>query len=631
MRHVFKTALLAASSLLIADVCAQELDEEVVVTATRTHAAKDRLPAEIVVIDAGEARGRGLLTLDAALADTPGLQAPRTGPMGQQASLFSSGSESNHTLVLFDGVRLDDPSTPEGIFDAGQDLLGDAGRIEIVRGPMSALYGSGALGGVVNVLPRRGGEGAFNPRLEAAFGSFDTISATAGMDGTLGRLRYAVTADSFASNGYDIVPERIATHTGERDGAAMTTLTGVFDFAASDSIALDLLVRERQAHADYDPGFFGNIGENPDAQVRQNDTRLWRLGASSTPAQAFTLRLAGGMLTTDRVLEDAGVTGDEYHGERAFAEVSAGWRGANWSVLIGAEQEDEDIEAVSFGASIDGEQTHRGAYATAHGDIGPLAVTAALRRDAFDGFGAQTTWRAGVAYNFATGARIYAAYGTSYRAPSLYERFVPFFGAAGLEPESATSWEIGGESSFAMFGRADGVAVRALYRGSEVDDLIGFAGFSYANVDRATIDFAEAQLSIRPFDWLIGRLAYSNTDAQDASTGQALQRRPRRAWSASLAATQGPLSAEISWREIGARLDTTYDDLGLFAGVGGVDAYSLFRATASWTVSESVQVFLSADNLLDETYEPVNGFAGAPRSLLFGIRVEPGSNRSRRR
>jgi len=622
MRQVFKSVLFAASSLLVSPASGLQADEEVIVTATRTPTDLDDLPAQVVVIDAAAARERGRPTLDAALADVPGIQAPRTGPMGQQASLFSGGFESNHTLVLFDGVRIDDPSTPEGVFDAGQDLLGDATRIEVVQGPMSALYGSGALGGVVNVLPRRGGEGAFNPRLEAAVGSFDTIAGTLAAAGTLGALRYAITADAYASEGYDVVPERIVTHTGERDGAEMNTLTGVLDLALNDRVAFDLLLREREARADYDPGFFGDIGENPQAEI-SSDSRLWRLGATWAPAASVSLRLSGGVLETDRVFADAGVVGDEYRGERAFAELAATWRANAWTLLFGAQAEDESIQAISFGSPVGGEQTHWGIYAAAQGDVGALDVTAAVRHDDYEGFGGQTTWRVGASHAIGADARIYAAYGTSYRAPSLYERFVPFFGAAGLDPEEAASWELGAEAEFPLFGRDNGVEIGALYRSSDVENLIGFAAFSYANVDRAKIDFSEARLALRPLDWLIARMSYANTDARDASTDQALQRRPRHAWSATLQAERGPFSADLSWREVGARLDTVYDDLGSFAGTGRVEAYDILSASLSWTARQGVRLYLAADNVADRTYEPVNGFAGAPASVLLGVRISP--------
>lgn len=597
-----------------------QAEPELVVTATRTPAQARDLPARIDVIDVDAARARGAVTLDQALAAVPGLQAPRTGPIGQQTSVFSGGFESNHTLVLFDGVRLDDASTPEGVFDAGQDTLGDGQRIEVVQGPMSALYGSAALGGVVNVLARRGGEGALNSRLESGLGSFGTITGLAGVDGTLGALRYAVTAEGYSSDGYDIVPERIATYTGEKDGADIGTLTGAFDLALSEAFALDLLVRRREARVDYDPGFFGDIGENPEA-VTRSESELWRLGAGWTPSQAFALRLSGGQLRTDRQVSDAGIPGDAYHGRRRFADLTGQWRARDWSVVAGASSETEEIDALSFGSAIVGEQDQWGVFAAANGPAGPLNISAALRHDDYEGFGGETTWRAGASYSITPNARIYAAYGTSFRAPSLYERFAPFFGAAGLRPESAETWEIGADAAFALFGRDNGLELGVLYRSSDIDDLIGFFGWSYANVDEAEIDYAEARVALRPASWLTARAAYANTDARDAATDARLQRRPEHAWSAELEAAHGPFIAALSWRQVGARMDTVYDNAGFWAGVGRVEAYELLGASASWAFSDAVQFTISADNLLDETYEPVNGFAGAPASVMFGVRL----------
>lgn len=623
MRLYFtRAALLAAASLIALPAYAQETDEVIVVTGAPAPTAASNLPAAVTVIDADEARARGAIALDQALADVPGIQVPRTGPIGQQTSIFSGGFESNHTLVLFDGVRIDDPSTPESIFDAGQDTLGDARSIEIVQGPLSSLYGSGALGGVVNILPRRGGEGAINPRLEVAAGSFDTLIANAGADGALGRFRYALNAEGYTSEGYDIVPERISTHTGEKDGADIATFTGVFDYAVTDSLSVDLLLRQREANVGYDPGLFGDINENPEAEI-ESDTALWRLGATWALNDALSLRVSGGALETDRVTSDFGVSGDEYHGDRDFADVTATWDVAAWTLLLGAQIEDESIVAVNFGSPVVGDQEHWGAYLAAQGAIGPIEVTGAVRQDDFDGFGQETTWRAGAAYPIGEAARIYASYGTSYRAPSLFERFVPFFGNASLDPESAETWEIGADARVALFGRRDGLELGALYRSSEIEDLIGFVGWSYGNVDRADIEYAEARVTLRPTDWLSARVVYAQTDAVNAATGVALQRRPEEAWSAELNAEHGALSGQIAWRQVGARRDTIYNDGGFWSGVGEVEAYDILRASASWAISEEVKLYIAADNVLDETYEPVNGFAGAPANILVGIRVTP--------
>ncbi|MEJ0061303.1 MAG: TonB-dependent receptor [Terricaulis sp.] len=624
---VLSSSLLCLS-LLTSPVWAED-DEVVVVTATRRPTPIEALPADVVVIDADAARARGEITLDAALAQVRGLQVVRSGPIGQQSSVFSGGAESNQTLVLFDGVRLNDPAAPEGLFDAGQDTLGDASRIEVVQGPMSALYGSDALGGVVNVLPRHGGPGALNPRLEVSAGSFDTLLASAGADGTVGRLRYALNAEGYASDGYDVTPERSSTFTGEEDGAEMNTLTGVFDFAVTDAFALDLLLRRREARADYDPASFApptyneQLTDDPDAEISQNDSALWRLGGTWDISDALSLRASGGAVETDRAAKDGGFVTDSFHGERRFADITADWDLGAIGLIFGATKEDEDIDALQFGSPIDASQEHWGAFAGAQATFGALDLTGALRHDDYDGFGASDTWRIGAAYHVTENARVHAAYGTSFRAPSLYERFV-YFGNPLLDPEQGKSWEIGADAQFALFGQDDGLVLGALYRHTDIEDLIAFdSAFFYSNVDEVEIDFAQARAELRPLSWLTAQVSYDNTDARDAATNEALRRRPRHAWSAALEAEQGAFSGQISWRQVGARDDILYGDDGFFLGVGRAESYEVVRASAGWQASESVRLYVAADNLLDDAYEPANGFAGAPRNVLFGVHVTP--------
>lgn len=617
---LFTAALLAGAAQ---PVLAQTSDDEIVVTATRMETRVEQLPAQVTIIQTDDARAQGQITLDQMVDDVPGLQAPRTGPLGQQASIFSGGFESNHTLILFDGVRMDDPSTPEGLFDAGQDTLADSGRVEIVQGPMSALYGSNALGGVINLIPRRGGDDALNVRMDAAAGSFETLTASVGADGTLGRFRYALSAEGYASGGYDIVPERISTHTGEEDGAEMTTVTGVFDYALTDAVSLDLLMRQRKARADYDPGLFGNISENLNSEVAQNDRTLWRVGADWRISDTVALRLSGGALETERVsTDDFGAVEYAYEGERRFGDVTAQFDLATVDLTLGASAEDEDILATEPFAIVEASQEHWSAFAVAQTGFGSLDLTGAARRDDYDGFGDSTTWRLGANYRFTEAARVYASYGTAFRAPSLYERFVSF-GDPNLEPEESESWEVGADAEISLFGRVDGLQLGALYRSSEIDDLIGFFGFGYANIDRAEIEYAEGRLALRPLSWLTARVVYANTDARDVGADEALQRRPRHAWRAEVEAEYGPFEAQIAWRQVGARLDTVYDDFGFWTGVGRVEAYEIVRASAAWRATNEVRFFLAVDNVLDEVYEPTNGFAGAPLSALLGVRISP--------
>ncbi|HVV33411.1 MAG TPA: TonB-dependent receptor [Vitreimonas sp.] len=634
MRNVLKISLLAVSALTATARAQDAPEEQIVVTATRAPAAASTLPAQVDVIDVDDARSRGDNTLADALRAAPGLDILQSGGAGQQTSLFAGGSNSNHTLVLYDGLRINDPSTPGSSFDAGEETTGDLGRIEVVQGPMSAVFGSDAIGGVVNLIPRHGGSGPLNARLDMGGGSFGTLTGAASADGTLGAFRYAISGEGFATDGYDLVPKRMSTRTGERDGAHMTTISGVFDYALSNAIALDLLLRQRRAQADFDPFPFDFVtfnsyrGEDDTLELSRNDLTLGRFGATWTIADGLSLRGTYGGMRQERVQSDFGADTDIYRGDRRFGDVTLTWqRGDAFSVVAGASDERDRVNiAEGFGfpppsSFVRTHEEHTSGFVTAQSTLDALTLTGAARIDDYDGFGTHSTWRAGASYALSGNARIYAAYGTSFRAPTLYERFVSF-GNPDLDPEEGKSWEAGADTRFSAFGQARGIELGALYRHSDISDLIDFGPlFTYDNVDRVKIDTAEARLALHPSDWLTARVAYVYTDAKDGVTKAPLLRRPKDYWSADLIATFGALRADLSWRQVGDRADQIYGDDGFSLGVGTTPAYDLVRLSLAYDVSANTEIYLAGNNLTDEQYEPANAFAGAPRSVMLGVRL----------
>lgn len=646
MQSKFTIALLAATALA-APAYAQDADD-LVVTATRVETPVRDLPADVTIIDVEDALSRGQTTLAQALEEAPGLGVVSSGGIGQQTSIFAGGANSYHTLVLFDGIRLNDPSTPNSSFDGGQDQINGLMRLEVVEGPMSAVFGSDAIGGVVNMIARRGGDGPLNARLDFAAGSFETVSVAAGIDGTLGNFRYAITGEGFVTDGFDLVPERMVTHTGEEDGAESSAFTGVFDLQVTPRFSVDLLARHRRSGAEIDVFDFEFVApyretrvDSADAEIGQNDVTVARLGATWDLSDTLSLRASVGGVDQDRVSNRFGALTDSFTGERRFADLTLNWRAGNVgglhdvAIIAGVVGEREKAHiAQGFGfpppfSFTNAEHDQTGGFVTAQGRAGAISLTGAVRVDEFEGFGTQTTWRIGASFDLSEMARVYGAYGTSFRAPSLYERYSSA-GVPDLDPEQGESWELGGDLRFGAFGQDLGLELNALYRHTNLKDMIDFFGFTYANIDEAEINTAEVRAAIRPTSWLTLHGAYIYTDAQDTVTNTELLRRPQDVWTASANITQGAFTGRLSWRSVGDRQDFLYGDDSFGAAgppyTGVVSEYDVVRASLGYEFSPNVSAYVAADNALDETYEAANGVTSTPRAITVGLRLRAGSN-----
>lgn len=625
MRQFRKTALLLGACLLALPAAAEE--PEIVVTATRAESEAARLPARVEVIDRADIEARSLTSLAEAL----GGAALQSGGPGQQASLFLRGSNSKHALALFDGVRLNDAAGPTAAYDFGQDLVGAADRIEVLRGPASTVYGSDAIGGVVNVIPRRGGSAPFAPFLELSGGAFDTRRALIGAQGAAGAWSYGASAESFRTEGFDQTPERFATHVGNPDGAAIEDLTGALRFEASPRLALDALVRARRSRAEYDTfsggPFFDLRADDGDLRNEAEQT-LWRLGAETTPfpgsAPGLQLRLSGGQVRSDREELDDGAATISAGSVRGFADLIATLRAHALTLTGGLAYERNEIDTRSpFADPLTAEEDQLGGYLIGQWDISrALAVTGSARIDDYDAFGAHTTYALGAVADLAP-LRLYASFATAFKAPSLSERYETSFFNVGnpeLEPEESRSWEVGAD---ARLGAR--LSLGASYYETEIDNLIeyDFAASQNVNLGEAEIAGAELYLETRPAAWAHVRLAYAWTDARDGASGQALARRPEHA--ISLDARFDPtsrLTLALNWTYAGRRTDVLYDDEGRFADAAGLaDGYSTAAVAVSFDLDERAELFARIDNATDETYEAPNAYAGVPRSGYLGVRA----------
>lgn len=618
MRNVLKAALFAAASCLAAPAFGQD-SGEIVVTATRAPTEADRLPTRVEVIDRNDIEMRGLATL----VDAIGAQAVQGGGAGQQASVFLRGTNSKHVLALFDGIRLNDASSPSSAYDFGQDGLGALERVEVMRGPASTIYGSDAVGGVVNMIPRRGGATAFEPFLEVEAGSFETFRTLLGAAGDAGTTSYGTSVEFYGTAGFDNTPGRFPLSTGDNDGANLSTFTGTVRHEAGDW-GFDILARYRRSEAEYDtlsggPGF-DQRADDPDIGNEQEQS-LWRLGVDYAPRATFNVRLSGGAVSFDRAEEDGGAPTYSAQFDRQFADFSATYALSRASLVGGVSFENNAIDNVSqFNDPLSTDEDQSAAYLIGQLDVASNVIfIGSARVDDYEAFGAHSTYSIGAVVDISA-LRVFASFATGFKAPSLSERYETGFfnvGNPDLQPEESESWEIGWDYDVSLAIRAG-----ASYYHTRIDNMINynFADLQNINIDEAEIDGAELYLDVAVLPRTNVRMDYAWTDARDGGTGERLSRRPEHA--AKVEATFRPtdrLGVALNWRYVGQRNDTVYTPSGVFVGTAPVDAYGVGGANLTYGLDNHAELFLRVDNVTEEAYEPVEAYAGAPRSGFIGI------------
>jgi vitamin B12 transporter len=652
-------------ALLAAGFCVPALAQEppvalpeTVVTATRLPTPVLDIPAGVTVIDRKMIETHGYNTLTDALAEVPGLHVSQSGGPGGQASVFIRGTNSNHVLVLRDGMPIGDASDSSGAFNFGVDTLYDIERIEVIRGPMAALYGSGAIGGVINLISRRGSANDPHWFGDLAGGYPAQIQASVGAAGVTGPIDYALTAESQSRRGYDSTPQRQTIYTGTPQGFRDRIGTLNLGYTPVDGTRLSLFLRAREA-------LFGfNAFGSPtfDAANSSGDavSLLGRVGLSST--------LFGGMIETGlflgRLQEDRhykepldprdpnqASSDSRYHSYRTDLQ----WNNtvhlddvlrigtlSDSAVTVGYEHTEDTVKVrvndnfggfpfgQSANASMKNDAVHGGAQTTLWNR---LTLTGQVRQDWVDN-DAPTTWRLGAVVDMREiGVHLKGAYGTAFRAPSLFDRFgvdsFGYVGNPGLKPERAQGWEIGFTKDQAAFGRADFLTFGATYFNQQVRNLI-VAVFSPVdtaiNVGSAHVDGVETEAAMRPFAWLIlhGTWTFTEThaNAQPVPIGTRLLRRPQHAVSfdASIMPVTG-LRIVPEMIYTGAARDFLYDNTSNGVGYGTGQHGLVANLTVTYDVTPAVQLYGSGRNLFGSRYEPVNGYQMPGTVAITGVRV----------
>nr|WP_315053331.1 TonB-dependent receptor [uncultured Brevundimonas sp.] len=596
-------------AVLSTPVLAQTADQldEVVVTATRVEAIVAETPGARV-IDERAIQQRGAVFAADILADVPGLSVTRTGAFGGLAQVRMRGATPGKTLVLVDGVPVNDPTEPNGAFDFSGFELGDIQRIEVLSGPQSSLWGSDAIGGVIAFTTRE----IDGLRAEAEAGSYDTLRGR--VSAGVANEQYALGAyvSRFDTDGISAADE--ADGNAEDDGFESTTIGVRGRYVVSPDAALDGSVRWSRGDAEIDgfpaPSF--DLADTFDTQQSEQWSGFGRLRLNAL-GLAHQFSVSGS--DVERTSFSGGF-GSTFSGDRQLYRWQAdGARtdlGLNYA--FGAEREESSGE-LSSGEADDLAVTS--VFVTGGWDASErLNLSAALRHDDTDDFGSETTGRVSAAYRLDGGFIVSGAYGTGFKAPSISQAVCDFCytpPVARLNPETADGGEIAlGWAS--ADGRLDGRAT--LYR-LNVEDQISYVGGRYVNIAETRTDGVEIEgraLLGGGFDLT---LAYAWTDAEDRTTGLRLQRVAEHAGSATLGWSGQRLSGALTVRAEGDQEDV---DNATFARATR-DGFVVANLNAAYALSEQVTLTARVENLFDERYQQVLDYGEPGLSGYVGIRL----------
>lgn len=602
---------------------------EIVVTATRLETPIKEVASSITIISSEDIENQRRITVLEVLKQVPGLDVVQTGGAGHTTSIYIRGANGEHTLVLVDGIEANDPSSTSRLYDFAHLTVDNIERIEIIRGPQSTLYGSDAIGGVINIITKRGaGKPSFY--LSAEGGSFATLRGSAGIRGGNGQLNYSLGLSRMDTDGISAAAARDGNR--EEDGYKNTSLSASLGFTPRKNVDVDLIIRYLNTRADLDnSGGPGGDDPNYTADGKQllfkTQLRLFAFEGRWEQKLSFSL--------TDHDRDYYNPQDDDHPSDLVRSWYDGRIRKIDWqhnfylkednTFTAGFEYEEERAKYHYYSESAWGsyeesfpEKTAdtKGYYLQDQIAWGSLFATLGMRVDDHSRFGATTTYRIALAYLFeATGTRIKGTLGTGFKAPSLFQLYSTY-GDVNLKPEKSRGWDLGVEQYFL----GDRVALGITYFRNDFEDLITWKSGTYRNIREARSEGVECTSSLRFADYLSLRASYTFTEAEDKTTGQALLRRAR-----------NRLGLNANYRFLGkgnVNLNLLYvekrEDLryvGWTPTRVTLDSYTLLNITVSYDIIPHLQIFGRIDNLLDEEYEEVDGYGTPGRSVYAGIKV----------
>ena len=574
---------------------------DTVVTATRVATRASELTSEVVVVEREAIERSAGRTLPEVLARTAGLQMTSNGGRGKASSIFIRGAESRHTLLLIDGVRYGSATSGTPAWDSIPVEMIE--RIEVLKGPGSAMYGADAAGGVVQIFTRRGVTG-LRPYASASLGSKGFREIGAGLQGGQGALGYALGVSQVSDDGFSATNPQVpfGNYNPDRDGFRQKSLTGSLDWQLTTDWKLTsgLIVSDGTSQFDDGPGV------DTRNSVRSN---VARVGVQGLVAPHWTTRL-NFQHSVDR--SNALVSASAFNVPGLFQTTQDQWTWQNdvrtsvGTVVAGVESLEQKVDSST--AYTVNQRRINGVFAGLNGAAGAHSWQFNARRDDNSQFGGSTTGYAGYGYQFSHQWRAHAGYGTSFVAPSFNQLYFPGFSNPLLLPEEGKNLELGVDWT------VDNHHVKLVRFDNRIRGFIT-SGRAPVNLPRARIDGWTLGYD-GSFDAVTLRAAVDTLDPRNELTGKQLPRRAKSQITLGADYRVGAWSLGGSVLKVGQRFDDAANTKPL-AGYTTVDLYADYALARDWTVQAKL------NNVADRAYETALGYNQPGRQFIVTVRYAP--------
>ncbi len=630
--------ILLALALLVSPAFAGETQslDPVLVTASKIETKLDRVSSSYTLITSDEIERKNPQTVADLLRETTGVQVVRTGPPGGATTLFIRGLDGKNTLVILDGVIINDAMDPGRAFDWNTLDPTSIERIEIVRGPQTVAWGTNAAAAVIQIFTKRG-KGPFQGQVNVEGGAYRTQKFGARANGkTESGFAYSVGASMFSVEGPSSADEALGNT--EKDGERTATLSTAVSKDFTESDALELTSRYQQAAIDLDESGgapSSSSGDDPNYTLKKTQ---WDSGLKFRHrfSKSATLEVLGAFSKNVHSTRD-GLDNYDSSIQRTFYNSSRNTFGLQQSfglaefgtVLVGAQSETERGIAEETGFFGGADTTTRarvstvGAFVQTHGDFGLVFTDLGGRVDRNDRYGSSTTYRAGMGFGeFPTGTIVKGTLGTAFLAPSLYQFANPTYGNPNLKPERSFGWDAGFEQRLLGGGdRGARLKLGSTYYENRVREKLSsdpttFKSINLGRVNTKGIETfftAASEFNSPVLSFAEAKLEHHYAIAKDPSTGKDLARRPRHKWSLDVGTTWfAKLEVGVTTLFVGERYDLT-------SSTKFTEPYTTFDFRAAYRLKDDLRLTLRCENAFDERYQEAVGYGTMGRAIYAGL------------